>query len=963
MAFKVTRATLLGTAAASALVLSAVEAQAAIQVVVAEPAAQAEPSTAQVSDIVVTGTRVARAGFDAPTPTTVLGAEALEQRALPNVGDFLNEVPAFRPSQTPQTNPQNLLGGGQSFADLRGLGSIRTLTLVNGRRYVPSSATGQVDLNLIPTVMVDRIEAVTGGASAAWGSDAVAGVVNIILNSTLRGAKGDVSYGVTQEGDNETVRVGLALGDEFHEGRGHFVVGAEYYNGSGISSYNDREWGRRWEELVSFSGPRGDNPSRLYASGVTQNNQTYGGVIIGPNANPGGPLRGIQFGPGGTVLPFDYGNAIGVNAIDFTGDGIYSRGQHTLLPEIFREAATGHFKYDLTSSIQAFAELSYASAGARFRTPQSRDSSLTAIVIRRDNPFLPASVASIMDANGITSFPIGRANDDFGPTDAENFSTTTRFAAGLSGDLGGGWAWDAYYQFGRNIADSTIENLRIAQNFAYAVDAVSDPITGDPICRDAVARAAGCVPINLIGQGSPSAAAIDYTHGTQIYRVELEQSVFAANITGEPFSTWAGPVSVAAGGEYRKEETTATSDDLAANGRFTFSNPRPFAGDLSVKEVYAETVVPLAADAPFAKTLDLNAAVRYTDYSTSGGVTTWKVGATWEPFDDLRLRGTRSRDIRAPNASELFSTTSSVTTIRNPFTGVTEQTTVIFSPSPTLQPEEADTLTVGAVISPSAVPGLRFSVDYYDIDIAGAISSFTPQTVADNCFGEIAGGAPGFFCGFVDRSGTGGSTAVRSVSVQLLNVASLKARGVDFEVSYRLPLFAGHLTSRLFGTYTEDLIFDDGTGATPVFNAQGVIQSLGGVINRAGQVGGFTSGQNNGATNAPEWVLNGSLNYATDRFSATLQGRYVGGGSIDNGLVGPDSPFYDPRSPISIADNRVDSRFYVNLSGSYRLSETAEVYGSVNNVTNTEPPFPSTAVAGLYDRIGRSYSLGLRVKY
>lgn len=361
--------------------------------------------------------------------------------------------------------------------------------------------------------------------------------------------------------------------------------------------------------------------------------------------------------------------------------------------------------------------------------------------------------------------------------------------------------------------------------------------------------------------------------------------------------------------------------------------------------------------------MDLNAAVRYTDYSTSGGVTTWKVGATWEPFDDLRLRGTRSRDIRAPNASELFSTTSSVTTIRNPFTGVTEQTTVIFSPSPTLQPEEADTLTVGAVISPSAVPGLRFSVDYYDIDIAGAISSFTPQTVADNCFGEIAGGAPGFFCGFVDRSGTGGSTAVRSVSVQLLNVASLKARGVDFEVSYRLPLFAGHLTSRLFGTYTEDLIFDDGTGATPVFNAQGVIQSLGGVINRAGQVGGFTSGQNNGATNAPEWVLNGSLNYATDRFSATLQGRYVGGGSIDNGLVGPDSPFYDPRSPISIADNRVDSRFYVNLSGSYRLSETAEVYGSVNNVTNTEPPFPSTAVAGLYDRIGRSYSLGLRVKY
>nr|WP_314435259.1 TonB-dependent receptor [uncultured Brevundimonas sp.] len=961
MTFKVNRAALLCTATLSAFAVTAAEAR---TLEVQQPSAQqAEPELSQLEEVVVTGSRVARAGFDAPTPTTVLGAEAMEQRGLQNVGEFLNEAPAFRPSQTPQTNPQNLLGGGQNFADLRGLGSIRTLTLVNGRRYVPSSATGQVDLNLIPTIMVDRIEAVTGGASAAWGSDAVAGVVNVIFNSTLSGIKADVSYGLTEEGDNQTVRAAVAVGDDFHDGRGHFVVGGEYYNAAGIASYNDREWGRRWEELVSYSGARGNNPSRFYASGVTQNNQTYGGVIIGPNAAAGRPLYGIQFGPGGSVLPFDYGTAVGVNAVDYTGDGIYSRGQHTLLPEIFREAAAGQFKYDLTSSLKAFAELSYASAGARFRTPQSRDSSLTAIVIKRDNPFLPKAVADIMDANGIASFPIGRANDDFGPTNAENFSTTTRFAAGLNGDLGGGWAWDAYYQFGRNIADSTIENLRIAQNFSYAIDAVWDAGANRAICRDAVARAQGCVPINLIGEGSPKADAIDYTHGTQFYRITLEQSVFAANVTGEPVSTWAGPVSVAAGVEHRKETTTAISDELAANGRFTFSNPRPFDGELSVNEVYAETVIPLAQDMAWAKSLDLNAAIRYTDYSTSGGVTTWKVGGSYEPISDVRLRATRSRDIRAPNASELFATTSSITTIRNPWTGVTEQTTVVFSPSPTLKPEEADTLTVGAVLSPSAVPGLRLSVDYYDIDIAGAISSFTAQTVADNCFGEIAGGGAGFFCGFVNRTGTGSSTAVRAVDVQLLNVASLKASGVDFEVSYRRPFRSGRINARLFGTYTKDLIFDDGTGAKPTYNLAGVIQSRGGVINRAGQVGGFTSGQNNGATNAPEWVLNGALNYSDDRFMAQIQGRYVGGGSIDNALVGPDSPDYDPASPISIANNKVDSRFYVNLSGSYRLSEAAEIYGAVNNATNTEPPFPSTAVAGLYDRIGRSYSLGLRLKY
>lgn len=962
MASEAYRTALLSTVAASVFAFSA-HAQAQDGVKSSSPTTASEAAATSLEDVVVTGSRVARAGFDAPTPTTVLSSEAMDQRALPSVGDFVNEAPAFRPSQTPQTNPQNLLGGGQTFADLRGLGSIRTLTLVNGRRYVPSSSTGQVDLNLIPTVMVDRIEAVTGGASAAWGSDAVAGVVNVIFNSTLRGARGDVSYGITDEGDNKTVRAALALGDIFHEGRGHFVIGGEYFNASGVDSYNDRAWGRRWEELVSYTGARGNNPSRAYASGVTQNNQTYGGIILGPNAAAGKPLYGIHFGPGGTVLPFDYGTTIGVNSIDYTGDGIYSRGQHTLVPEIFREAAAFSVKYDLTSSLRAFGEASYASAGARFRTPQSRDSSLTAIVIQRDNPFLPASVAAIMDANGITSFPIGRANDDFGPTNAENFNTTTRFAAGLEGDLGGSWKWDAYYQYGRSISDSTIENLRIAQAFTYAVDAVRDPLTGNAICRSAVARAEGCVPINLIGQGSPSAAAIDYTHGTQFYRVELEQQVVAANITSEPFNTWAGPVSVAAGVEHRSEETVAVSDDLASNGRFTFSNPRPFSGDLSVQEVYAEAVVPLAMDAPLAKSLDVNAAIRYTDYSTSGGVTTWKLGATYEPVNDLKIRATRSRDIRAPNASELFSTTSSQTTIRNPFTAVTEQTRIVYSPSPSLKPEEADTLTIGAVLSPSMVPGLRFSVDYYDIDIAGAISSFTAQAVADNCYGEIASGGAGFFCGFVSRTGEGTSTAIRAVDVQLLNVASLQARGVDFEVSYRMPILSGNLNARLFGTYTKDLIFDDGTGAVPTYNAAGVIQSLGGVINRAGQVGGFTSGQNNGATSAPEFVLNGALTYSDDRLTATVQGRYVGGGTIDNALVGPDHPDYNPASPISIADNKVDSRFYVNLSGSYKLSESTELYGAVNNVANVEPPFPSTAVAGLYDRIGRSYTLGVRVRY
>lgn len=947
---------------ASTAVMAALAAPSAVW---AQEAPPADDVTA-VDEIIVTASRVARSGFDAPTPTKVLDSESIEQRGLTNVGDFLIEVPAFRPSQTSQTNPQNSQGAGQNYADLRSLGNIRTLTLVDGRRHVPSSATGQVDLNLIPTVLVDRVEVVTGGASAAWGSDAVSGVVNIILNRRLDGFKGETSYGISSEGDNAEHQMALAFGTPFHDGRGHIVIGGEYVENEGVESYADRDWGRRQGELVSYTGARpAGAPSRFYAEGVQSLNMSYGGVIYGANAGPGQPLNGIQFGPGGTVIPFEYGDQVGTSAINFTGGnaGLYARDGHQLIMPVERQTALANIDYELTNNLSAFVSLGYGRSGANFNTPPVRDPrGASRIVIQRDNAFLPDEVADIMDTNGITSFTMGRANNDFGAVRGDNQNTTTRFVAGLEGSLGETWRWDAYYQFGQNTFDSKISNLRINPNFQFAYDAIDDG-AGGIVCRNVAARAAGCQPLNLFGEGSPSEAALDYISGTQFYEVVTEQSVAALNVQGEPFSTWAGPVSVAAGLEYREESARADSDEIAQQSDWAYGNPQSFDGSYSAREAYVEVVAPLLTDAPLARSLEFNGAARYTDYSTSGGVTTWKLGLNWEPHEDLRLRTTRSRDIRAPNNSELFASTSNNNTLRNPFSGATAQMRVINQSSPTLQPEESDTFTVGFVYSPSFAPGFRMSVDYYDIEIEGAIGGYSPQLLLDNCANEINGGGPGFFCGFVDTSGSGAGTVIEAVRVELLNIASLTTQGVDFEASYRTPVGAGNLTARFFGNYTDSLISDDGLGTPRTYNAAGVIQNVGSVVDRAGQVGGFQSGANIGATNAPHWTVAGSLSYDRGPFTAMVMGRWVEGGSIDNTLVGPDSPDYDPASPISIADNHIDGRFYTNLSASYRVRENLQVYGVVNNLFDRDPPFPATAISGLYDRLGRSFRVGLRFTY
>jgi outer membrane receptor protein involved in Fe transport len=507
----------------------------------------------------------------------------------------------------------------------------------------------------------------------------------------------------------------------------------------------------------------------------------------------------------------------------------------------------------------------------------------------------------------------------------------------------------------------SLDRLKINANLRFAADAIS--LNGAIVCRDTAARAAGCVPINLFGEGSASPQAINYVTGTATYDVDTSQEVMAANIQGTPFSTWAGPVSFAAGVERRVEDAESRVDAISQANGFAYGNPKNFTGSYDVVEGYAEIVAPLLTNVPLAQSVEFNGAYRHADYSTSGGISTWKAGLTWLVNDMLTFRATRSRDIRAPNNSDLFAQTSTQATLRNPFSGATTQMNVVSGGNATLTPEEADTLTLGAVFSPSIVPGLRLSLDYFDIDIADAISSYAAQNVLDSCAAEINAGGAGFFCGFVTRTGTGPATVINAIGTPLLNIAGFRAKGYDFEVGYRFDLAGGSLNARLFGTYTEDLISDDGLGVARLYNAAGVIQSIGSVVDRAGQVGGFTSSSITGATSQPELVVNGNLTYTRDNWSFTVQQRYVGGGLIDASLVGPDDAEYNAASPISIGDNTIDGRWYTNVSASYQFNDQVEIYGVVNNLANEEPPFAYTSYVGFYDKIGRTFKLGMRLAF
>ena len=896
----------------------------------------AAPSPAPTGDsqIVVTGSRLS-AGVRAPTPLTVLGAQAIEDRAPATIGELLQQIPSFGEMDSPNSAGVTSRGGGQINPDLRGLGAARTLVLVNGRRHVPTATTGSVDLKIVPTLLVDRVEVVTGGASAAYGSDAVSGVVNIVLKDNFSGVRGTVSGGVSEHGDGKERRLSLAAGTHFAGGRGRIIAGFDYVRIGGIGSQLSRDWGRRDVGLITNPNFATNGlPNFIISANVHSAITTPGGIIIS------GPLRGIAFNGGGAISSYNFGQVFGSTMIGGDGAGQNENLLALLGTPIESLNALASAKFDVSSRIQLFAELSGGRSSTAGASQEARDRGN--LVIRRDNAFLPPPVRDAMIARGLQTITIGRVSNDAGKIELDRDDNTYEAIGGITGHFGP-WTADAFAQYGRNTYDLDFgPNNRKQNEYFDAVDSVIDPATGEPVCRS---HHAGCIPVNLFGDGS--LALNPFVNGTATFRLVTTQLIAAANLRGEPFSTWAGPVALALGAETRRDRAVGISDAISqrvnANGSvggWILGNQLPLTGTVKVFETYAEAQAPLARSAALARELDINAAVRRTHYSLSGTVYTWKAGAIYVPFSGLRLRATRSRDIRAPNISELFENGgSSNTNVFDPVLGRAVQIREISAGNPGLKPEKADTLTVGAVLQPHFLPRLTASIDYYDIKIARAIATLGAPALAEGCFeGNL------LYCQSISFNPDG---TIAFITNTRLNLAQAATRGFDFEMNYARPVtFGGMLTARLLATRVTKLTF-----TTPA-----------GVQDRLGQVSNF-----NRTPGVPKWAGDAFVDYSRGQLHLGVQARLVGGGKFGTLL-------HEGTGPNSVNRNEVPAFVYLNGSASYRFllagNRSVEMFTVINNLLDKDPPLiPSGAAGGInesstngqfYDVVGRFFRFGAR---
>ncbi len=871
-------------------------------------AAGADKDDSSVGEIVVTASRIDRAGFQAPTPTVHVSAEDLSVGARPNVAAALNDLPQFRATTSAQTTGTNT-GAGNAPVDLRGLGISRTLVLIDGRRFA-----GDNDLNVVPTVLLKSADVVTGGASAAWGSGAVAGVVNLAIDRNFTGFKMGVQGGISSYDDAEEVRIEAAGGKSFADGRGHFVIGGEYLNNEGVTPKTSRPNVGRWATVSN-----GDGRYKL-APDVGFSNAAYGGLILS------GVLKGKAFNADGSLRDFDYGTVIGTNSVG--GEGPSNDDLSPLVTPQRRYSALASVTYDLTDNVKLTAELRHSRMWNNYIW--FGDHNRGNLTISVDNAFLSDEVRSAMVTAGQTSFTMGRFNSDlsYSRIDFERLSTQGTIA--LDGNFGDGWRWSAYYSHGENENNIDTPGFLLTQNYANAVDSVIDPTSGNAICRIALTDpTTSCVPINLFGEGSPSAAAIAYVTGTPSMRETSKLDVGGFSLRGEPFELPAGPVSIAVGAEARKESVDRSVGALDTAKAFTTFSFSAMAGSFNVKEAFAEVLVPVVRDVPVFNKLEINAAARVSDYNTTGSIWSWKLGATNEFFPGFRGRVTESRDIRSANLTELFTTsTTGYNTIVDPLTSSSVYVLTNGGGNPDLVPETANTFTAGVVYSPPALPGFNVSLDYYNIDIDNVITTISAQDIVTRC---AAGNAD--MCSRITRDSS--NTITRIVSTYV-NLANYKTDGIDAEISYSmnadrvLSSLEGRLRFKTLATWVHSMTTNDGVSEIEYVRSQGYSFGLG----------------------VPEFRVVSSVDYSGRIFSGNLRARYLSPGNYNN--------------TVDIVNGHIKAYTYFDLGVQAKLPQyrghDVELYANATNLFDKDPPIGSL-YSPYYDVIGRYVTLGARMRF
>ncbi|HKU53900.1 MAG TPA: TonB-dependent receptor [Rhizomicrobium sp.] len=911
------------------------------------------PAFAQSADqgtevVTVTGSRVARKGFETPTPTTAISSAELESKASLTVTDIIAEIPSLAPN----INSNNSSNVGLTTFNLRNIGASRTLVLIDGLRVADTNPTGGFSVNVIPAPLITKIDVVTGGASAAYGSDGITGVVNIQLTPQMTGGKLDLQANASNYGDDHALSAALTYGHDLFGGRGHFVFASSYYNQPKIIYQKARPWGRLGYTMFTNTkaAVAAGGPQFVIAPGGTLAQITYGGVITN------GPVgfKFQQFLAGGQIGTFNPGGICGGSSYCQNGDGVqtYNVPAGVLMPSSERWSMYGRFGYDLTSTAQIYASVLYSNdRETQTNVPNYNNGDLT---IQADNVYIPAQIRTQMTTLGLKSFLLGRENIEDGSTINTARTIYARYLVGASGQLpfGTTWTWDVHGMLTQTNYTNSAQNNRIQANFFSSVDAVANPAVGGvsgvaagaPVCRSTLTSPAnGCVPVNLFGPGTISQPAQAWYRGTSVVDAATMQWNAGFNVRGDLFDTWAGPISFAGGGEYRRDSINQASDPISNTLGWRQASAMPFYGSNQVREGYVETVVPLTLpNTPLMQKLEMDLAARVADYDSSGAAFVWKIGGTWTVNDDVRFRASYSRDFRAPSVNDLYSAASIINgntvvdRVPGPTFGSNPTVQTLSGGNPLLKPETSKTFTGGVVVSPSFLPGFQASVDYFSIDMGNALSTFAIQDVVNNC---AAGSA--IFCAAITRSPTTGQ--ITRVQSSTFNAASLNVSGVDLEASYTLPL--------------QD-IFDDWDATFTVSSLTSYAEHIQTTVNGITQENaGFLTGGNS----LPHWRSTTTFTYNEGPLTARMVMYYIG-----PALYGPTT-----YRPTDINIYHYSGKTYFDLSAQYDLTDRFELYGKINNALNQNPPFIAdnatlkalADTSQIYDRIGRVFGIGVRYRW
>ena len=886
-------------------VITAIPMFSSVQVLAADEAVKS------IEKIQVTGSRIKRSDMETASPVTLIGADEIRASGATSVDSVLQQMTATGGAMT---NPgvNNGSGGGASI-DLRGLGSQRTLVLVNGRRMINSGtgAASTVDLNTIPVSMIKQIEVLKDGASAVYGTDAVAGVVNIILKNDFEGLDLNVNTAMTSKHDATENSIDFTVGTSFD--KGNIVFGAQYTN-RGEASQSNRDFS---------SCPILEDENGLYCGGSSfsegghiQSNVTTG-ILNKKNeieqtgvANDSG-LSGL----GGSLHRYS-------TAADAYN---YASSSYLYTP-MNRLNITGLGTYELSDDTSFFSEFTYTKRWSEQQlAPQPinfafdydpstmGDSLLGQTYDKRE----VANNAFVKDADGkyvttATNYAAGdpisyrRRMSESGTRNYSQTVDTVRIVVGAEGVIND-YSWDISANFGRNDSVSKTSNLHNVSSLTADVEAG----TFNPLSEAAWAQSNVSQYIYKEQESG----------GSQLF-------IVSGSLSGEMFELPAGYAAFAAGVEHRQEKAWQDPDSIAAQGLGNDPRIDPTSGGFNVDEAYVEFAIPLLADAPFAESVELSAAIRAFDYSTFGSDNTWKLGLTWRATDELMMRAVRSTAFRAPTVDELYSG-KAISYDGVTYPGADDQAEVTVGGNAALTPEEADTLTFGVVYEPQWLDGFSMTVDYYDIEIENAISTYTSQFVVDQCINPNGTGTA-----LCENTGAFVRTDGRIVfNNQLRNIGSEKTSGIDLNLKYSFDALGLAWKTGLDTTYLDEYVVD--TGA--VIDYQGYIT--------------------NGSGGYADIKSNLHLTVSGDSWDATYEARYVAG--MDSFTCRLDqSECVAPTTPSIV---------YHDISGSYMINDVLTVSAGINNMFDKEPPYytgnyDSNTDPYTYDTLGRRLFAGINIK-